>query len=242
MLKTAAEIADGAGELGLDAVVPAASWGGMVGLVEDEEASWQQRPEPFPHRVRVRRVDQEVVRDQKAAVRAPRVHAKPTLAPHPRQVGAVEDLEHKAEALFELSLPLLQDRGRRRDDDGLRLLAQEQLARDQARLDRLAKSRVVGDEQVDARESKRLAQRLHLVGVNLDPGPERRLEQVRVGRGNAVPLQGVEEGGEPAGRIEALGGQILPALFLENPAVDLVLPEDVERLPLGVVVRAGKPD
>jgi hypothetical protein len=120
-------------------------------------------------------------------VRAPRVHAEPALAAHPRQVGAVQDLEHEAEALFELRFPLFEDRGRRSDNDGLGFLAQEQLARDQARLDRLAESRVVGDEQVDARKTERFAQRLHLVGVDLDPGPERCLEQVRVGGRDAVP-------------------------------------------------------
>ena len=173
-------------------------------------------------------------------MRAPRVHAEAALAAHPRQVGAVEDLEHQAEALLELGLPLLEDRGRRGDDDGLRLLAQEQLARDQARLDRLAEAGVVGDEEVDARQPERLAQRLHLVGVDLDAGAERRLEEVRVGGRDAVPAQRVQKGGELARRVEALGGEVLPALLLEDPAVELVVPEDLQRLALGVVVRAGE--
>ncbi len=242
MLEAAGEVAHRARELGLDAVAPAARRRGVVRLVEDQQAPGQQRPEPFPQRVRVGRVDQEVVRDEEAAVRAPGVHAEAALAAHPRQVGAVEDLEDEAEALLELGLPLLEDRGRRRDDDGLGLLAQEQLARDEARLDRLAEARVVGDEEVDARQTERLAQRLHLVGVDLDPGAERRLEEVRVGGRDAVPAQRVEEGRELARRVEALGGEILPALFLEDPAVELVVPEDVEGLALGVVVRAGQPD
>ncbi len=242
MLEAAGEVAHRARELRLDAVAPAARRRRVVRLVEDQQAPGQQRPEPLPHRVRVGRVDQEVVRDQEAAVRAPRVHAEAALAPHPRQVGAVEDLEHEAEALLELGLPLLEHRRRRRDDDGLRLLAQEQLARDQARLDRLAEAGVVGDEEIDARQPERLAQRLHLVGVDLDAGAERRLEEVRVGGRDAVPAQRVEEGGELARRVEALGGEVLPALFLEDPAVELVVPEDVERLALGVVVGAGEPN
>ncbi len=44
------------------------------------------------------------------------------------------------------------------------------------------------------------------------------------------------------GRVEALGGEILPALLLEDPAVELVVPEDVEGLALGVVVGAGEAD
>jgi len=58
--------------------------------------------------------------------------------------------EDEAEALLELSLPLFEDRGRRHDDDGLRLLAQEQLARDQTRFDCLAETSIIGDEKVDA--------------------------------------------------------------------------------------------
>ncbi len=142
---------------------------------------------------------------------APRVHAEAALAAHPRQVGAVEDLEHEAEALLELVLPLLEDRRRRGDDDGLRLLAQQQLAGDEARLDRLAEAGVVGDEEVDARQPERLAQRLHLVGVDLDAGAERRLEEVRVGGGDAVPAQRVEEGRELARRVEALRGEVAPS-------------------------------
>ena len=242
MLEAAGEVAHGAGELRLDAVAPAARGRGVVRLVEDQQAPGQHRPEPLPHRVGVGRVDQQVVRDQEAAVRAPRVDAEAALAAHPRQVGAVEDLEHEAEALLELGLPLLEDRGRRRDDDGLGLLAQQQLARDEPGLDGLAEAGVVGDEEVDARQPERLAQRLHLVGVDLDAGAERRLEEVRVGGRDAVPAQRVQEGGELARRVEALGGEVLPALFLQDAAVELVVPEDVERLALGVVVGAGQAD
>jgi hypothetical protein len=119
----------------------------MVRLVEDQQAPGQHRPEPFPHRVRVRRVDQQVMGDQEAAVCAPRVDAEAAFASHPCQVGTVEDLEHEAESLLELRLPPLEDRGRRRNDDGLDLLPQEQLARDEAGLDGLAKAGVVGNEQ-----------------------------------------------------------------------------------------------
>ena len=170
------------------------------------------------------------------------------LTPKPRsrrilvEVGAVEDLEDEAEALLELGLPLLEHRRRRGDDDRLGLLAQQQLARDQARLDRLAEAGVVGDEEVDARQAQRLAQRLHLVGVDLDAGAERRLEEVRVGGGDAVPAERVEEGRELARSVEALRREVLPALFLEDPPVELVVPEDLERLALGVVVGARQAD
>ena len=66
------------------------------------------------------------------------------------------------------------------------------------------------------------------------------LEEVRVGGRDAVPAQRVEEGRELARLVEALGGEIPPALLFEDPAVELVVPEDLERLALGVVVRAGQ--
>jgi hypothetical protein len=146
------------------------------------------------------------VRDQEAAVRAPGVHTESAFAAHPRQVGAVQELEHETEALFELCFPLFEDRRRRCDDDRLRLLAQEQLAGDEPGLDGLAEAGIVGDEEVDPREPQRLAERLHLVGVDFDPGAEGGLEEIRVGGRDAVPAQRVEECRELAGRVEALGG------------------------------------
>ena len=240
MLEAPAQVADGAGELGLDAVAPAARRRRVVGFVQDQQAARRQVAEPFAHRVGVRRVDEEVVRDQKPAVGAPRVDAEAPVPAHLRQVGAVQDHEQEAEALLHLPLPLLQHGCGGGDDHGARLLAQQQLAGDEAGLDGLAEAGVVGDEQVHAGEAKRLAQRLHLVGVDLDAGPERRLEEVRVGGRDAVPAQGVQERAEVARRVEALGAEVAPRLLLQDAAVDLEVPVDLQGLPLGIVVGAGQ--
>src|SRR5262249_26860017 len=93
-------------------------------------------------------------------------------------------------------LPLFEDRGRSRDNNGLRFLTQEQLARDQARFDRLPKTRIVGDEEIDAGQTKRLAQGLHLVGVDFDAGPEWRLNQIWIRCRDTVPPQRMEESRE----------------------------------------------
>ena len=227
MLEAAGEVADRPREPGLDAVAPAARGRCVVGLVDDEQASRQERTQPLAQGVGVGRVDQEVVRDEEPAVCPPGIHAEAALPAHPCQVRPVQDLEDQAEAFLELGLPLLDDGRRRGDDDGLRLATQQQLSRDEPGLDRLAETRVVRDEEADAGETQGLAQRLHLVGVDLDAGPERRLEEIRVCRCHAVPAQRVEEGGEVAGCVEPLGGQVLPALLLEDEPVDLVVPEDV---------------
>ena len=41
-------------------------------------------------------------------------------------------------------------------------------------------------------------------------------------------------------RVEPFGRQIGPALFFENPAIDLVVPVNLKALTLGVVVSAGE--
>ena len=240
MLEAPREITDGPRELRLDAVATAARRRRMMRLVQDEQAAGPHRAEPGPHRLGVARIDQQVVRHEEPAVGHPRIHAEAALATHPTQVGAVEDLEDQPEAILQLSLPLLQHRRRGRDDDRLRLPAQQQFAGDETRLDGLAEPGVVGDEQIDPRQPQRLTERLHLVSVDPDAGAERRLEQTGIRRGNAVPAQRVQERGEPVRVVEAPLCEVGPALLLQDAAVDLVVPEDPQRLTLCVVVRAGQ--
>jgi hypothetical protein len=153
---------------------------------------------------------------------------------------AVEQLEAQPEALVQLALPLFKHGGRSGDNDAAHLLPQQQLGGDQASFDRLAKPRVVGDEQIDARQLQRLAQGLHLVRVNLDTGSKRRLEQSSVGGRHRVPAHGVDEGGEVAGVVKALTAELLPTLALEDRAIELELPDRLELLALGVVLSTGQ--
>ena len=242
VLEAPSEIADRTGELRLDAVTPAARRGGMVGFVQDQQAARPHLAEPLAHGVRPRRIDEQVVGDEKAAVGAPRVDAEPSLLANPCGPGAVEDHEEEPEALLHLRLPLLQDGGGRGDDDRPDLLAKEQLAGDEARFDGLAEAGVVGDEEVHARQAERLAQGLHLVGVDADAGPERGLEEVRIGGGDAVPAQRMQEGAEVAGRVEAPRADGAPRFLLQDAAVDLEVPPDLQGPALGVVVGAGEGD
>ena len=242
VLETPPEIADRTRELRLDSVPPAARRGRVVGFVQDQQAPREPLAQPLTHGVGVGRVDEQVVRYEKAAVGAPRVDSETPFLPDACEVRTVEDHEEEAEAFLHLSLPLLQH-GRGRDDrDRPRLLSKQQLAGDETRFDGLAEAGVVGDEEVDARHSERLSERLHLVGVNLDARPERRLEEVRIGRGDAVPAQGVQEGAEVAWWVEAPGADGAPRFLLEDPAVDLEVPVDLQGLPLGIVVRAREAD
>ena len=163
------------------------------------------------------------------------------VAPLPADAGdvvLVQDLEDHPEPGLELVLPLQEHRRRAGDDDVLGLLAEQQLAGDEPRLDRLAEPDVVGDEEVHAGQPQRLAQGLELIGVDADAGAEGRLEEAGVGRGDAVPLERVQVGREEPRRVEPPRGDRLPGLGGDDLRVDLLLPEHLERLALGVVVEA----
>ena len=242
VLETRREFANGAGEPRFDAVTAAGRWRGMVCLVENQQAAGEHRAEPLPHGVGVGRVDQQVVGDEESAVCAPWIHAEAPLASHSGDVGSVEYLEDQAESFLQFGLPLLEHGRRRGNDDGLGLPSQEQFASDQPGLDRLAKPRIVGDEEVDAGKPERFAQRFHLVGIQRDASAERRLEEARVRGGRTVPPQRVEEGSEPARIVETARRQIGPGFLGQDPSVDLVVPENGERFALCVVLGAGKFD
>ena len=175
-------------------------------------------------------------------MRCPGVDREAAFPAHAGHICAVENRERESEARFHLVAPLLQHRRRAGDDDAIDPPAEQQLARDQARLDRLAEADIVGDEEVDARQTQRLAQGCELVRIDMDACAERRLKEVRVGRRHAVPGQGAEVGGEQGGIVEALARDGPPSIVLQHPGVQLVLPEHHQWLALGIVVEAGQVD
>ena len=75
------------------------------------------------------------------------------------------------------------DRHRRRgcNDDEIDPAPQQQLARDEPRLDGLTEPDIVCNQQIDTRETQRLAQRQKLVGIQPNACPKRRLQQITVG-------------------------------------------------------------
>ena len=127
-------------------------------------------------------------------------------------------------------------RGRRCYDDEIDPSTQQQLAQDQAGLDRFPETDVIGDKQVDPRQQKRLAQRFQLVGIEADARSEWRLKEARVRRRNTAPAHRPGVGGEELWIIEALFADAAPAGVLDHPRVELVLPEHRHRLALCVVI------
>jgi hypothetical protein len=214
----------------------------VVRFVEDQQRTGAQLAEVVAKVGGVRLVDQQALGDEEPAVRGPGVGAVAAFASDARDVVAVEDHGGQAETAVEFVAPLQQHRRRADDDEVVDAAAQQQLARDEAGFDRLAEAHVVGDEQVDARELERLAQRFELVRLDLDAGPERRLEQGRVGGGDAVPPHRVQERSEQARFVEALLAEVAPPLLALDLGVEFLLPEDRELVALGVVVEAGEAD
>ena len=170
----------------------------------------------------------------------PRVHSVAAVEPHPAEVVPVQNLEAEPESLLHLGPPLLEDRSGSGDHDRLDFLPQQELACDQAGLDRLAEAGVVGDEQADAGHPERHPQRLHLVGVQLDTGAERRQQESGIGRADRVPAERVHIGREPARRVEPAGAKRRPRLRRDDSPIGLAVPEDFEFFALGVVVGAGE--
>ena len=240
MLKAAGQAADGSGELGVDGNFGAAGGGRVVGLIEDQQGSLTI-PEPIAQGTGVVLIAHQRLAEDETGVGRPGVDAPAPLPPHPRHVLPVHHLEGQAEAALHFALPLQHHRRRCHHHHPLRLLAQQQLAHDQSGLDRFAEANVVGDEQSHPRHPQGLTQRLQLVGLYIDPRPQRGLEQPRVGGRYAVPLQRVQVAGEHPRIIEAPLANRFPGALAQDPGIHLTLPEHLGDLTVGVVIQAGQP-
>ena len=95
-------------------------------------------------------------------------------------------------------------------------------------------------ESIAILEPQGLAQRLQLVVLHINPRPQRRLEQPRVGGRHAVPLQGVQVAGEHPRVIEAPLADRLPGALAKDPSIHLTLPEHLCDLTVGVVIQTGQ--
>jgi hypothetical protein len=124
--------------------------------------------------------------------------------------------------------------------DRLRFPPEQQLTSDQPSLDGFAQPGVVGDEKIHSRQAKCFPQRLHLVGVDLDACTKRRLKEVGVGCRDAVPTKRVQKRCKHLRPVEAARCKVIPAFVLEDQPIRLVIPEDVKRLSLCVIVGAGQ--
>src|SRR5690349_5655374 len=111
----------------------------------------------------------------------PWIRVEPPLSPELFNQCAVDDTELQAELLEHFVTPLDLQRSWAHDEYSVRALTKHQLQNDQARLDRLAETDIVSNEEIDARHLDRTHDRIKLVAFGLNPASKWRLELPRVG-------------------------------------------------------------
>ena len=163
---------------------------------------------------------------QKARVCGPWVDCETAFPTHARHIGSIEYREGETKACLHLVVPLLEHGGRAGDDNPIDPSAQQQLSGDESGLHGLAEAHIVGDEEINARQSQRLAQRVELICVDPNACAKRCLKEARIGRRHAVPRQGAQVRGEQGGIVEAFLGDRRPAVVVEHASVEFVLPQD----------------
>jgi len=237
VLETVHQATNGLRELAVDCITRAAGWCGVMRPVEDQQRAWPERTEKVPQPGDISLIGQQVVRDDEARAGEPRIDAEASQPTQLHEALPIDDREGQPELGLELVLPLQRHRWRRRNDREVDTAPQQQLAQDQSGFDRLAEADIVGDQQVDARQPERLAQRQQLIGFEPDAGAERRLQQLAVRRGRRVPFQRPQIRGENRG---AVAPEARPEIIFQTPSADLRLPRDLQRLSLRVVRDARK--
>ena len=164
-----------------------------------------------------------------------RVDTHTALASQPPDMLGVDDLKAETELFAHLALPFAAQARRADHHDLLSLVAQHQLLRDQSRLDGLAETDIVGDQQAHPGHPQRFDQRQELVVLNVYAGPERRLERAGVSRRDSTPAGRVEERRERVGLIDPVVGVRQLGLGT-NLGAGLGLPENTQRCRASLVV------
>ena len=242
MLESVREAADRPRELTVDRIARAAGRRRVMSLVENQQRSGAEVLQQVAQAADVGFVRHQRMGDEEARSGRPWARAISALAPQDVEVLAVDDREGEPELRFEFVLPLADHPGRGGDEDEVDPPAKQQFAHDQSRLDGLAGADVVGDQQIHPREAQRFLEGEKLIGVLMNAGPERRLEQVPVGRCGGVPAESAEVGGKDARIVGPQLGDVRPPLVDQDLGVEFGVPKDRDSFTLGVVVDAGEAD
>jgi hypothetical protein len=148
VLEAPCEIADGNSELAVDCIPRTACRGGVVGLVEDQHRARAEVAEQFAQTRDIGLVGHQRMRDEEARSGRPGIGAVTAILAQGREILAIDDREGQTELRFQLVLPLPDHAGGRRHEHEVDASSKEQFAKHQARLDGLARSGVVGDQEV----------------------------------------------------------------------------------------------
>ena len=140
-------------------------------------------------------------------------------------------------------VPPLDRHGRRGcDDDEIDSPAEQQLAHDKPRLDRLAEADIVGDQKVHTRQSERFSQRQQLIGVKPNAGPKRRLQKVSIGRCRRAPADRSQVRRENFWIVGRATTNARPGVSFQYRRADFGIPKDFDLLALSVIGNGRQPD
>jgi len=142
----------------------------VVGFVEDQEGTWpdQFAAETIAEIGRIFLILDQVVGDDEPVVGSPRIDVVASLLTNTVDVSSVDDLEEEAESGFHLFPPLQEHGGRAANDDVQHLAAEQEFARDQPCLNRIAEPDAIRYEEIDPGHAERHAERLELVMLDAD--------------------------------------------------------------------------
>src|SRR5258708_4011980 len=188
-----------------------------MGLVDDEQvkfarvgrlATWRQH---FAEEAQRTLALEEVNRGDQAGKVRPGVDVQPPLATQIFQKRAIDDAKFQAEFVAHLVAPLHLQRGGTDNQYLARAMTYDKLLADKPRLNGLAQSDVISDQQVGARHLDGPHDRVKLVIFHLDTAAEGSLQGLDVSTGNGSPAYRVEKGIQPLGSIKADGnGECIP--------------------------------
>ena len=150
MLEAGGQLPDRASKTGVDGIAGSAGRGGMVSFIQNQQGAGAQVAQPIAQGRGVDLIDQQAVRHQETREGRPGIDPEPAFLADTLDVSAVQDFKGQAEPGFQFVLPLQQHLGRAAHHDFPHPPSQQQFGGNQPRLDRLAQTDIVGDEEVDA--------------------------------------------------------------------------------------------
>ena len=168
----------------------------MVRLVKDQQRARPEIAEKVTKASGINFIGDQRMRQEEERARRPWVHGKAALAPHSREILAIDDCECEPELSLELILPLTSHRRRRGDHDEIDATPKDQFTKDQAGFNSFAGAHVIRNQKIDAGQRERLGEWNQLIRIEMDAGSERRLQQLSVGRGRSGPTNRAQIGGK----------------------------------------------
>ena len=157
MLKPPGQVAQGAGQFGINREFRATRRCRVVGLIQDQQSLFAGVSQPVAQGACVGLIAHQSLTEDETGVGGPGIDAPAPLPPHVGDVGTVHHRKAEAKAALHLPFPLQHHRRWRHHHHALHLLPQQQLAHDQACLDRFAQAHVVGNEQAHPRHAQGFA-------------------------------------------------------------------------------------